>query len=57
MTKASTRARRKFRPALVISVMATAPPTAAKAPWARFAKRISPMVTDRPTEMRNSTIP
>src|ERR1700722_14673258 len=29
----------------------------AKAPWARLTKPISPMVTDRPTETMNSTVP
>src|SRR5437867_12861019 len=52
-----TRASTKPRPHCFIARTIAYPPSMAKPPWARLTKPIKPMVTERPTETMNSTIP
>src|SRR4029077_7013069 len=52
-----TRAGTRPRPQCFIARTIAYPPSMAKPPWARLTKPIKPMVTERPTDTMNSTVP
>ena len=56
-TNPKTRAGTKPRPQCFIARTIAYPPSMAKPPWARLTKPIKPMVTERPTDTMNSTMP
>src|SRR5262245_30700711 len=57
LTNPTARAGANPRPPYFIARTIAYPPSMAKPPWARLTNPIRPMVTDRPTDTMNSTIP
>ena len=56
-TKPKANAGTKPRPQRLIVRTITYPPIMAKPPWAKFTNPMRPIVTERPTDTMNSTIP